>query len=65
MASKQPWRSNLKWDLKFTAQTTYTTMFVWTVLTFFLKFDRKKEEQIKKDNSPLLDLLGFAAGNNL
>ena len=35
MASKQPQRSTLKSDLKFMAQTTYTTMFVWTALAFF------------------------------
>ena len=31
------------------AQTTYTTMFVWTVLTFFDQFDRKKKERKKKE----------------
>ena len=34
-ASKQPWRSNLKSKLKFMAQTTYASMFVWTVLGLF------------------------------
>ena len=53
MASKQPRRSILKSDLKFMAQTTYTTMFVWTVLTSFWHFDRKKKE---RTNLPLLDL---------
>ena len=39
VASKQPWRSDLTSDLKFMAQTTYATMFVWTdldVLKLFL-----------------------------
>ena len=27
------------------AQTTYATMFVWTVLTSFWDFDRKKERK--------------------
>ena len=55
MASKQPWRSDLTSDLKFMAQTTYATMFVWTdlaVLKLFLHLLRKKEE-----NLSLLDLL--------
>ena len=38
MASKQPRRSVLTSDLKFTAQTTYATMFVWTFLAFFFRF---------------------------
>ena len=59
MASKQPQRSNLKSDLKFMAQTTYATMFVWA----FIFLDQMVERRKKKDNSPLLDLLGFAAGN--
>ena len=29
-----------------------------------MNFDRKKEERKKKDNSPLLELLGFAATKN-
>ena len=45
MASKQPRRSDLTSDLKFMAQTTYSTMFVWTALTFFDHFDRKKKEE--------------------
>ena len=53
MASKQPRRSNLKSDLKFLTQTSYTTMFVLTVLTFFDHFDRKKEEE---EQLRLLDL---------
>ena len=37
-------------------------MFVWAVLTFL---DQMAEERRKtKDNLPLLDLLGFAAGKN-
>ena len=63
MASKQPRRSHLTSDLKYMAQTTYATMFVWTVLDLLLNFVRKKEER-KKDNSPLLELLGFAATKN-
>ena len=49
MASKQPRRSNLKSDLKCMAQTTYATMFVWTVLKLFFIFleeERKKEEHL-------------------
>ena len=33
MTPKQPRRSDLISDLKFMAQITYATMFVWTVLT--------------------------------
>ena len=57
MASKQPWRSDLTSDLKFMAQTTYATMFVWTdlaVLKLFLHLFRRKK---KKLNLSLLDLL--------
>ena len=43
------------------AQTTYATMFILAVLTYFWN---PLEERKKEDNSPLLDLLGFAAGNN-
>ena len=48
------------------AQTTYATMFVWAVLTFLDQMAERKKERKKKeaDNSPLLDLLGFAAGKN-
>ena len=55
MASKQPRRSNLKSDLKFMAQTTYATMFVWTVLTSFwnLTEERRKKEE---EHLRLLDL---------
>ena len=47
VASKQPRRSDLTSDLKSMAQTTYTTMFVWTVLTSFwnLTEERKKKER--------------------
>ena len=45
MASKQPQRSDLTSDLKFMTQTTYATMFVWTVLAFFGPNDGKKEER--------------------
>ena len=53
-ASKQPRRSNLKSHLKFVAQTTYATMFVWTVLVFFEQMAErgKKEEHLRQ-----LDLL--------
>ena len=61
MASKQPQRSNLKSDLKFMAQTTYATMFVWTVLTFFDHFDRRKK---KKNQLTSTRPVGFAAGKN-
>ena len=56
VASKQPRRSDLTSDLKFMAQTTYATMFVWTdlaVLKLFLHLFRKKEEE---ENLPPLDL---------
>ena len=47
-ASKQPRRSDLTSYLKFVAQTTYATMFVWTVLKlFFIFLERKKEERKK------------------
>ena len=61
MASKQPWRSDLTSDLKFMAQTTYATMFVWTVLAFFgqiIKKERKKEEFVSTR------VVGFAATKN-
>ena len=45
MASKQPQRSGLKLDLKFMAQITYATMFVWTVLAFFGQMIKKKEDE--------------------
>ena len=60
MASKQPWRSDLTSDLKFMAQTTYATMFVWTdlaVLKLFLHLFRKKEEE----ESVSTRVVGFAA----
>ena len=63
MASKQPWRSDLTSDLKFMAQTTYATMFVWTdlaVLKLFLHLLGKKEEEERKFVSPRP--VGFAAG---
>ena len=56
MALKQPRRSDLTSDLKFMAQTTYATMFVWTdlaVLKLFLHLFRRRK---KKKNSSLLDL---------
>ena len=57
MASKQPQRSNLKSDFKFMAQTTYVTMFVWTVLTSFWHFDRrKKKKKKKKEHLRLLEM---------
>ena len=48
MASKQPRRSDLTPDLKFMAQITYVTMFVWTVLAFFGQIIKKKEEEERK-----------------
>ena len=67
MASKQPWRSDLTSDLKFMAQTTYATMFVWTdlaVLKLFLHLFRrkKKKKEERKFGSPRP--VGFAAGKN-
>ena len=62
MASKQPRRSDLTSDLKFMAQTTYATMLFGLFWPLLDHFDRRKKEERKKDNSPLLDLLGFAAG---
>ena len=58
MASKQPWRSDLTSDLKFMAQTTYATMFVWTdlaVLKLVLHLFRRRKKK-KKLNLSLLDL---------
>ena len=55
MTSNQPLRSDLTSDLKFMAQTTYATMFVWTdlaVLKLILHLFRIR----KKENLPLLDL---------
>ena len=46
VASKQPQRSDLTSNLKFMAQTTYTTMFAWTVLTFFGPNGGKKKEHL-------------------
>ena len=63
MTSKQPRRSNQKSDLKFRAKITYATMFVWTVLTLFFIF--LEERRKKEDNSPLLELLCFAATKNI
>ena len=37
-------------------------MFVWAIFVFLDQIIKKEER--KKDNSPLLDLLGFAAGKN-
>ena len=66
MASKHPRRSHMTSDLKFMAQITYGTMFVWTFLAYVWTNDGKIEERKKKDNSHLtvLDLLCFAAGKN-
>ena len=66
MASKQPRRSDLTTDLKFMAQTTYATMFVWTdlaVLKLFCIFleERKNEEE---DEFASARPVGFAAGKN-
>ena len=49
MASKQPWRS----DLKSMTQTTHAAMFVWTVWPCFGKMIKKEE----KKNLSLLELL--------
>ena len=64
MASKQPRRSDLTSDLKFMAQTTYPTMFVWTVLALFGPNGGKKKEERK---NPLTStrVVGFAAPKNL
>ena len=64
MASKQPQRSDLTSDFKFMTQITYATMFVCIVLTLYGPNGGKKKERRKKDNSPLLELLGFAATKN-
>ena len=67
MASKQPWRSDLTSDLKFMAQTTYATMFVWTdlaVLKLFLHLLGKKEEEERRRKSVSPRPVGFAAGKN-
>ena len=52
MASKQPRRSDLTSDLKFIAQITYATMFVWTVLAFFGQIIKKKEEDEERKFVP-------------
>ena len=57
MASKQPRRSDLNSDLKSTAQTTYATMFVWTVLVFF-------GQMIKKEEFVSTRVVGFATTKN-
>ena len=44
-ASKQPRRSNLKSDLKFMAQTTCATMFVWAVLTSLEQMAGRREKE--------------------
>ena len=65
MASKQPRRSDLTSDLKFMAQTTYATMFVWTdlaVLKLFCIF-LEEEERRRKSVSPRP--VGFAAGKKI
>ena len=59
MASKQPWRSDLTSDLKFMAQTTYATMFVWTdlvVLKLFCIFLERKKKERKKEEENLSPL---------
>ena len=42
----------------------YATMFVRAALTFFSTNDKERREK-EADDSPLLDLLGFAAGKNV
>ena len=59
MASKQPLRADLTSDLKFMAQTTYATMFIWTVSAFFLTLIKKKKEEEFVFSRPV----GFDAGN--
>ena len=56
MATKQPRRSDLTLDLEFIAQNTYSTMFVWTVLTILLNFGRRKKNfsLLKLSSSPQL-----------
>ena len=60
MASKQPWRSNLKSDLKFMAQTTYATMFVRTDLAFFCIILERRRRRKFVSTRPV----GFAPGKN-
>ena len=58
MTSKQPWRSDLTSDLKFMAQTTYATMFIWpdlVVLKLHLHLFRRRRKK-KEENLALLDL---------
>ena len=66
MACKQPRRSHLTSDLKYMAQTTYATMFVWTVLDLLLNFLRKKERKKEDERTPLIStrVVGFAATKN-
>ena len=61
MASEQPQRSNVKSELKFMAQTAYTTMFVWTVLKLFFIF---LEEERRKNPLTSTRPVGFAVGKN-
>ena len=60
VASKQPWRSDLTSDLKFMAQTTYATMFVWTDLAVLKLFLHLLGRRRRKSVSPRP--VGFAAG---
>ena len=45
------------------AQTTYASMFVWTILTSFWHFDRKKKkEEEERRTFTITRPVGFAAG---
>ena len=55
------WRSDLTSYLNFLAQIFQSYHVVWTVLAPFGANGGKKERKKKEDNSPLLELLGFAA----
>ena len=61
MAPNQPGRSNLKSDLKVTAQTTCVTMLVWAVLTISdqIAEERTHLAQLELSASPQLKIRQF------
>ena len=56
MAFKQPWRSDLKSDLKFIAQTTYATLLFGLFWPLLDHFDRRKKKERKKKKEHLAPL---------
>ena len=63
MTSKQPRRLEVRSDLgfEFFGPNCICYHVIWTVLAPFGANGGKKERKKKEDNSPLLELLGFAA----